>query len=158
MGTLRTNEVEVTLSRTLEAWIRAQSSDQDFLALLEGIDDKACRQQLRIYASANADPRIIVPASCQEALVRDVHENMFHLNHQKVAFVIERSYYWPDLHKDTRRVLADCSAFELTKAHQNTAQGLFRSLPVYTPRARWCMDFQGQGGGTHRRKGGTGFH
>ncbi len=139
------DEVEDALPRTLETWIVAQSSAPEFGTFLETVTDKACRQQLWIYAPENASPRIIVPASCQEALIRDVHEKMYHLNHQKVAFVIERSYYWPDLRKDTRRVLADCSACELTKACQNSAHGLFRSLPTYAPRARWCMDFQGQG-------------
>jgi hypothetical protein len=137
------DEIEGALPQTLEAWIQAQTDSQDFAALLATIEDKACRQQLWIYAPADASPRIIVPASCREALIRDVHEKMYHLNHQKVEFVIERSYFWPDLRKDTRRVLADCPACELTKARQNSAHGLFHSLPTYAPRT--CMDFQGQG-------------
>ncbi len=71
---------------------------------------------------------------------------MFHLNHQKVAAVIERSYYyWPSLRKQTRCVLVDCPECEVNKARQSSAHGLFRALPVHAPRARWCMDFQGQG-------------
>jgi transposase InsO family protein len=139
------DEVDEALPRTLEAWIAAQGREPEFDAFLETIEDRACRQRLWICAPDNASPKIIVPASCQEALIRDVHETMFHLNHQKVAFTLERSYYWPDLRKDTRRVLADCPACELTKARQNSAHGLFRSLPSYAPRVKWCMDFQGQG-------------
>ncbi len=123
------DEVEGTLPRTLEAWIRAQKRDTQFEALLDTIADKACRQQLWIYAPANDHPRIIVPPSCQEALIRDVHARMFHLNHQKVAAVMERSYYWPSLRKQTRSVLVDCPECEINKARQKSAHGLFRALP-----------------------------
>jgi hypothetical protein len=70
---------------------------------------------------------------------------MFHLNHAKVYAVLKRSYFWPDLQKDTRRVLSDCPECELTKARQHNAHALFHAAPIYAPRSRWCMDFQGQG-------------
>jgi transposase InsO family protein len=47
--------------------------------------------------------------------------------------------------KDVRKLLADCPTCELNKARQNTAHGLFSAQPICAPRARWCMDFQGQG-------------
>jgi hypothetical protein len=66
-------------------------------------------------------------------------------SHQKVSVIVERSYFWPKLRKDVRAFLDDCPDCELQKARQNTAHGLFHALPVQAPRARWCMDFQGQG-------------
>ncbi len=77
--------------------------------------------------------------------MRDSHERMFHLAHAKVHALLKRSYYWPTLKRDVRKWLEDCPACELNKARQNTAHGLFSALPVHAPRARWCMDFQGQG-------------
>ncbi len=139
------DEVEGTLPRTLEAWIHAQTNDPDLPALLESIKHKVLRQDLWIHAAPNASPTIIVPPAQQEALTRSVHEQMFHLNQAKVSAVLERSYYWPGMRGDIRRVLADCPTCELAKARQDTAHGLFQALPVQAPRSCWCMDFQGQG-------------
>jgi hypothetical protein len=55
------DEVEGTLPRTLEAWIRAQERDDQFEVTLQDIADKACRQGLWIHAPSGQNPRIIVP-------------------------------------------------------------------------------------------------
>jgi hypothetical protein len=55
------------------------------------------------------------------------------------------SYFWPTMKQVVRKILANCPACELNKARQNTAHGLFSGMPVQAPRARWCVDFQGQG-------------
>jgi transposase InsO family protein len=139
------DEAEGTLPRTLEAWIRAQKGDENFDELLEGMKDKVSKDELWINASDGHSPTIIVPRSCQELLVRDTHQRMYHLAHAKVYAFLRRSYTWPTIKKDVRVWLNDCPACDLNKARQNTAHGLFSALPVYAPRARWCMDFQGQG-------------
>jgi hypothetical protein len=113
--------------------------------MLEEIDDKAFKNGLWIRSPPDSTLSIIVPLTCQELLVRDSHERMFHLAHAKVHALLKRSYYWPTLKRDVRKWLEDCPACELNKARQNTAHGLFSALPVHAPRARWCMDFQGQG-------------
>ncbi len=137
--------VEGQLPRTLEAWANAQKSDAAFESLLDGIQDKAVKQDLWICAPADANPTIIVPPSCQELLVRAIHQRMFHLSHVKVFALLRRSYFWTTMKRDVRKWLEDCPQCELNKARQNTAHGLFSALPVHAPRARWCMDFQGQG-------------
>ena len=81
---------------------------------------------------------------CREMLIRDTHARMHHLHHAKVFAVLKQSYFWPDIKKDTRKALENCPECELNKARQNTAHALFHAAPVYAPRARWCMDFQGQ--------------
>jgi transposase InsO family protein len=137
--------VEGAVPRTLEAWAQAQEADAGFPAMLETIEEKAQRQGLWILAAANANPTIIVPATHQELLVRDTHERMFHLAHAKVFALLHQSYSWPGMKTAVRKVLSDCPACELNKARQNTAHGLFSALPSHAPRAKWCMDFQGQG-------------
>ncbi len=87
------DEVEGALPRTLEAWVRAQQGDEAFPAMLDQIEDKALKQDLWIKAPANAPPTIIVPPTCQELLVRDSHERMFHLAHTKVYSLLRRSYF-----------------------------------------------------------------
>jgi hypothetical protein len=136
--------VEGTLPRTLEAWIETQRQDPDFENCLADIEDKTQRQELWINAPAQQSPTIIVPSTFRESLVRDIHSRMFHLNHAKVYSLLRRSYYWTTMKKDVRQLLADCPTCELNKARQNTAHGLFSAQPICTPRARWCMDFQGQ--------------
>ncbi len=113
--------------------------------MLDTIDDKAVKNELWIHAPPLQTSSIIVPRTCQEALIRDTHVSMFHLNHAKVYATLRRSYFWPDLKRHTRSVLNDCPECELTKARQHTAHALFHATPIYAPRSRWCMDFQGQG-------------
>ncbi len=138
-------EVAGTVPRTLESWVRAQTADEAFEILLQSIEHKALRNGLWIYASPSLPTTIIAPLSCQEPLIRDTHARYYHLHHAKVFAVLQRSYFWPDLKRDTRKVLADCPECELNKARQNTAHALLHATPVYAPRSRWCMDFQGQG-------------
>jgi hypothetical protein len=139
------DDVDGAVPRTLKAWVRAQQADEDFPAMLEAIEDKALKQELWIRAPTDTTPTTIVPRTCQELLVRDYHERMFHLPHAKVHALLRRSYFWPTQKQDVRKWLEDCPACEVNKARQNTAHGLFSALPTYAPRARWCMDFQGQG-------------
>jgi hypothetical protein len=89
-----------------------------------------------------------VPLSCQELLVRDTHARMHHLNHVKVHAVLKRSYFFPGMRAKTRTLLEDCPECELNKARQMTAHAMFHSAHIHEPRARWCMDFQGQGTAT----------
>jgi hypothetical protein len=139
------DDIDGALPRTIEAWIGAQKADTNFEALLDTIDNKAVRDGLWIHAPPLQTPTIIVPQTCQEALIRDTHTRMFHLNHAKVHAMLRRAYFWPDLKRDTKSVLTDCPDCELTKARQHTAHALFHATPIHAPRSRWCMDFQGQG-------------
>jgi transposase InsO family protein len=138
-------DVEGTVPRTLEAWVRAQQGSDDFPATLDLIDMAAIRQELWIHAPPESSPTIIVPTAYRETLTRDVHSRMFHLGSAKVFAMLKQSYFWPTMKTDVRKILADCPECELNKARQQTAHGLFSAMPVQAPRARWCMDFQGQG-------------
>jgi hypothetical protein len=86
-----------------------------------------------------------VPSSCQELLIRDTHARLHHVNHAKVHETLKRSYCFPAMKTQTRKLLEDCPECELNKARQQTAHALFHSAPAHAPRAKWCMDFQGQG-------------
>jgi hypothetical protein len=139
------DDVEGTVPRTLEAWMRAQKLDLAFDEFVQTVDNSALRHGLWIRAPPDRTPTIIVPMHCREMLIRDTHARMHHLHHAKVFAVLKQSYFWPDIKKDTRKTLENCPECELSKARQNTAHALFHAAPVYAPRARWCMDFQGQG-------------
>jgi hypothetical protein len=58
--------------RTVESWIEAQQTDPEFAALLSKIPDAAVRDGLSIWAPNDKVPKIIVPPSVQEPLVRNV--------------------------------------------------------------------------------------
>jgi hypothetical protein len=130
---------------TVEEWIAEQRRDPEFLQELEKFSDAACRDGLYLFAPDSTPPRIFVPPSAREALVRFTHAQMFHLGSAKVAERLCRSYYWITWRKDTRRILSDCPECEVEKARQNQAHGLFRARPHDAPRSRYAMDFQGQG-------------
>jgi transposase InsO family protein len=139
------DEVEGTVPRTLEAWVRAQKLDAGFDEMVRTMEDCALRNELWIQALPGRTPTIVVPSSCQELLVRDTHARLHHVNHAKVHETLKRSYCFPAMKTQTRKWLEDCPECELNKARQQTAHALFHSAPVHAPRAKWCMDFQGQG-------------
>ena len=131
--------------QTIEGWIDAQTSDPDFTTFIAGLEHVAVRDNLHLHAPPNEIPKILVPPSVREPLIRSVHVRMFHLGPAKVSAEIAKTYFWPKLVSETRRVLNDCPDCELEKARQATAHGLFAARPHDAPRARWAMDFQGQG-------------
>jgi hypothetical protein len=130
---------------TLEQWITAQRDDPDFPAFVSNIPDAAIRAGLHIHAPNNEPPKILVPLSVREDLVRTTHEAMHHLGSAKVAMALSQSYYWPSISSDCRRLLKDCAGCELEKARRNEAHSMFSAAPSTAPRSRLCMDFQGQG-------------
>jgi hypothetical protein len=131
--------------RTIEAWARARKLDDSFGDFAANVEDTALRDELWIQAPPGRTPTIIVTELCQERLVRDAHLRMHHLNHAKVYALLRQSHFFPEMKKRTRKWLEDCPECELSKARQNTAHALFHSAPAHAPRARWCMNFQGQG-------------
>jgi hypothetical protein len=142
------DEVEGTVLRTLEAWVRAQKLGLEFISTSSSNLSRTVPcvgTSVWIKATPDATPSIIVPKPCQELLVRDTHARMQHLGSAKVYAILKRSYFWPEMKKDTRRMLENCPEREVNKARQNTTYALFHATPVHAPRARWCMDFQGQG-------------
>jgi hypothetical protein len=142
---LEASTFEEPVPTTVEEWIGEQNKDLPFLAYMSSLDGIACRQGLYLYAPDDIAPRILVPPSTREPLIRFTHHRMFHLGHAKVAERLLRSYFWPSLRKDTRTTLNDCAVCEIEKARQNLAHGLFRARPNEAPRSRYAMDFQGQG-------------
>ncbi len=105
----------------------------------------ACLQGLYLYAPDDMPPRIMVPPKTREPLIRFTHARMFHLGHAKVSERLLKSYFWPSLRTDARKLLKDCPICEVEKARQHHAHGLFRARPHEAPRSRYAMDFQGQG-------------
>jgi hypothetical protein len=67
------DEVEGTLPRTLEAWVRVQGLDEAFPDLVKDVENSALMNGLWIQALPGRTPTIIVPRSYQELLVRDPH-------------------------------------------------------------------------------------
>jgi hypothetical protein len=131
--------------QTIENWIEAQRNDPDFPALISKIEHAAARGGLHITAAPDSTPKLIVPASTFENLVRFTHKKMFHLGAAKVFAEPKKIYFWPTMKSDVTKTLKDCPDCELEKARQQTAHGLFSARPHDAPRSRWAMDFQGQG-------------
>jgi transposase InsO family protein len=135
----------VDVPATLEDWISAQNNDDNFSDFFNSLPGAAVRSGLHIYAPDNSPPKILVPLSKRDLLVRRTHEAMFHLGSAKVNLALAQSYYWPTMASDCRKWLADCPGCELEKARRNEAHAMFSASPSTAPRSRLCMDFQGQG-------------
>ena len=139
------NEFSDPVPKSIEEWKEAQDACPDFTAMLDGIDNVAVRNGLRIYAPPGSLPKIIVPPSMQESLTRYQHLKMYHLGSAKVAATLRLAYFWPKLASTVKTILNNCPGCELEKARQNEATGMFAARPHDAPRARCAMDFQGQG-------------
>jgi len=131
--------------QTIEGWIDAQTADPNFRRSLDQTDHVAVREGLHIYCPPGEVPKILVPPSNYEPLIRSVHIRMFHLGSSKVTAELRKTYFWPTLRADVKRILDNCPDCELEKARQSTSHGLFAARPFDAPRSRWAMDFQGQG-------------
>ena len=140
----------IDVPATLEDWITEQKNDPSFAEFASNLSGSAVRQGLHIYAPDDMPPKILVPSTKREPLVRRTHEAMFHLGSAKVSMALSQSYYWPTLAADCRKWLLDCNGCELEKARRHEAHAMFSASPSTAPRSRLCMDFQGQG------KAGTG--
>ncbi len=139
-------DAEGTVPRTLEAWVQAQQACPEFQALLDTMDMTAVRHELWIHAPPDSSP--IISSSSPRSTTnssRATFTSACFTSAQPRFAMMKRSYCWPTMKRDVTNMLEDCPACELNKARQNTAHGLFSAMPVYAPRARWCMDFQGQG-------------
>ena len=151
-GDIITTTFEDPVPTVVEEWISEQNQDTEFLSSIGDLPGVACRQGLYLFAPDDKPPRIFVPPKTREPLVRFTHQQMFHLGPAKVAERLSKSYYWPSLSNDCRKILRDCPVCEIEKARQHQAHGLFRARPHDAPRSRYAMDFQGQG------KADTGEH
>jgi hypothetical protein len=140
-----TRAFEDPVPHVVEDWIHEQARDPDFIKSLESMENVACRNELYLYALDGQAPKILVPKLAREPLIRFTHERMFHLGYTKVTERLSKSYFWPSLRRDVRHTLNDCPVCEVDKARRHEAHGLFRAKPVGVPRARYAMDFQGQG-------------
>ena len=136
-----------TLPSTLEEWADAQQSDPNFDDDLPAPEFVTVQQPhgLQLYSIEGSTPKILIPPSSRESLVRKVHCDMHHLGAVKVHRALQQSYFWPSMRADCRKWLDNCPECELQKATRNEAHALFSALPYSAPRSRWCMDFQGMG-------------
>jgi hypothetical protein len=125
--------VLVDVPATLEDWISAQNNDADFAAFFKSLPGAAVRSGLHIFAPDDSPPKILVPESKRELLVRRTHEAMFHLGSAKVNLALAQSYYWPTMASDCRKFLADCPGCELEKARRNEAHAMFSAAPTTAP-------------------------
>ena len=92
-------------SKNLEDWIQAQNPDPDFADLVTSLPGAAIRNQLYIYAPDDREPKILVPPTVREPLVRTTHVVMCHLGSAKVHSAMSQSCYWPNMAADCRRWL-----------------------------------------------------
>jgi hypothetical protein len=138
---------EDPVPQTLEDWATAQAEDPDMAAFIATTPNAAVRGRFYILADPEGPPKILVPSSIREALVRSTHKAKFHLGAAKITASLRPSCCWPTITTDVRGWLANCPDCELEKARQSAAHGLFSARPRRhdAPRSRWAMDFQGQG-------------
>jgi hypothetical protein len=148
--------VEGTVPRTLEAWVHGQTSDQDFTAMLDDVEDKALKQDLWIRATPHDNPTIIVPRSYQEILVRDTHHRMFHLAHAKIFALLRRSYYWKSMKTDVRKILEDCPPMRIEQGPSEHGSRFILCCSCPRPALQMVHGFSGTRHGSHRRDRGLG--
>ena len=78
--------------RSLEKWVNAQEHDP---TCVDNIlpEEVMQREELQLHVSTEYEPRIIVPVTFREPLIKQHHEDMFHLGADKISLSLRKSYF-----------------------------------------------------------------
>jgi len=94
-------------------------------------------------APHRSTPRLIVPEECQLELVTWQHKALMHAGYTKVLAALRKHFHWPEMKKDTRYIVTNCSTCNILNAKRAAAHKHFRAKICSAPRTSWAMDYYG---------------
>jgi hypothetical protein len=97
----------------IESWIGKQLENQDISPpILNNIietHDNYPDGLLAIPSNKGGPPRLIVPVTAQENLMKQAHLDIHHQSHRKVHNILYPLYWWPRMDRDIERVCKSCT-------------------------------------------------
>jgi hypothetical protein len=140
------------LPRPLEARIKeAQSTDDTTRRVIQKLKngDRKDHEVTLAHATIKADKlyideRLWVPESARTEVIEAVHSTpeTGHPGLAKTLFHLQKSYYWPYMHRAVSQFLRNCHTCRQTKAPRDKQHGLLNPLPaVDRPWKHISMDF-----------------
>ena len=101
---------------------------------------------LAIPSTKGGPPRIIVPLSEQEGLVKQAHLDIHHQNHRKVHSILYPLYWWPQMDRQIESICKACSHCQSGKMRREKIKSEFNAHGPQAkagPRQHYGMDFYG---------------
>jgi hypothetical protein len=99
-----------------------------------------------LYYQMGLLDKLYVPQEERSVILQRYHESLGHLASKSIIDLIERHYWWPNLEKDLKTYIANCSKCQLNKPLpanvKKQLQTPVRPIPpVGIPFERWGLDF-----------------
>ncbi|KAI3642374.1 hypothetical protein MP228_011929 [Amoeboaphelidium protococcarum] len=96
----------------------------------------------RILAD-NRSKRPYLLKSDRDAHIARFHDGLGHFKYDSIVDLIERRFWWPDMHADIKQYIKECAQCQLDASkNQFTQQTPLRPIPpVALPFERWGIDF-----------------
>jgi hypothetical protein len=83
---------------------------------------------LAIPSNKGGPPRLIVPVSAQENLIKQAHLDIHHQSHRKVHSILYPLYWWPRMDRDIERVCKSCTHCQSGKMRREKIKSEFDAL------------------------------
>jgi hypothetical protein len=144
--------VDEELPQPLEARIKeAQSADDTAKRVVQKLTNGDRKDHEVTLAHAIVkdgklyiDKKLWVPESARTEVIEAVHSTpeTGHPGLAKTLFHLQKSYYWPYMHREVSRYLRNCHTCRQTKAPRDKQHGLLNPLPIADrPWKHISMDF-----------------
>jgi hypothetical protein len=132
--------VDEELPQPLEARIKeAQSADDTAKRVVQKLTNGDRKDHEVTLAHAIVkdgklyiDKKLWVPESARTEVIEAVHSTpeTGHPGLAKTLFHLQKSYYWPYMHREVSRYLRNCHTCRQTKAPRDKQHGLLNPLPI----------------------------
>ncbi len=113
----------------IKSWIGKQLKNQDISpAILNNIietHDNYPDGLLAIPSNKGGPPRLIVPVTAQENLIKQAHLDIHHQSHREVHNILYPLYWWPRMDRDIERVCKACTHFQSGKTRREKIKSEF---------------------------------
>ena len=107
-------------------------------------------QDLIVLTDKLGRPRILVPECQRLALIQTEHEAMLHVKGHRVNHELSRSYYWPRMADEIKRVCAACTTCQKAEVRRQNLSSAFQQAElddIPLPRQAYGIDFYGHAKG-----------
>ncbi len=116
----------------IKSWIGKQLENQDIsptvLNIIIETHDNYPNGLLAIPSNKGSPPRLIVPVTAQENLIKQAHLDIHHQSHRKKHNILYPLYWWPRMNRDIERVCKACAHCQSCKMRREKIKSEFDAL------------------------------
>ena len=122
-------------------WPQEQQLEIDQLTRAAHGEILTLKSGLKVMLCPNELAKVLVPSGRRQALIEREHATSQHAGWKKVYSALSRTYWWPGMSTQVKRVVQACNACALNNGRRNLAHGQFNSVQPHGPRLAYAIDF-----------------